>query len=172
MSYQKLLKCWVLNELHKKRPKALNRKHLFRSLKATKFFQSTELDWVEVGLQVRGGVLIRLRERRRGVVSFSLSSGFGPRSGLDGGRSRESSMTATTASRRRYEPHAAATPSTRPRESLRARECTPSFDTGRGGQKSRPQAHAREARPVREQPHDHLRRRLGDRAHDHRICET
>jgi hypothetical protein len=56
VSYQKLLKCWVLNELHKKRPKALNRKHLFRSLKATKFFQSTELDWVEVGLQVRGGV--------------------------------------------------------------------------------------------------------------------
>ena len=91
VSYQKLLKCWVLNELHKKRPKArtgvlasrsnekqrppstvargddpgaaprdhatppqaLNRKHLFRSLKATKFFQSTELDWVEVGLQVR-----------------------------------------------------------------------------------------------------------------------
>ncbi len=118
VSYQKLLKCWVLNELHKKRPKALNRKHLFRSLKATKFFQSTELDWVEVGLQVRGGVLIRLRERRRGVVSFSLSSGFGPRSGLDGGRSRESSTTATTTSRRRYEPHAAATPSTRPSESV------------------------------------------------------
>ena len=46
VSYQKLLKCWVLNELHKKKPKALNRKHLFRSLKATKFFQSTELDWV------------------------------------------------------------------------------------------------------------------------------
>ena len=56
VSYQKLLKCWVLNELHKKRPKALNRKHLFRSLKATKFFQSTELDWVEVGLQVSCGV--------------------------------------------------------------------------------------------------------------------
>ena len=71
VSYQKLLKCWVLNELHKKRPKALNRKHLFRSLKATKFFQSTELDWVEVGLQARGGVLIRLRARRRGVVSLS-----------------------------------------------------------------------------------------------------
>ena len=63
VSYQKLLKCWVLNELHKKRPKALNRKHLFRSLKATKFFQSTELDWVEVGLQARGGVLIRVHER-------------------------------------------------------------------------------------------------------------
>jgi len=25
---------------------------LFRSFKATKFFQSTKLDWVEVGLQV------------------------------------------------------------------------------------------------------------------------
>ena len=118
MSYQKLLKCWVLNELHKKRPKALNRKHLFRSLKATKFFQSTELDWVEVGLQVACGVLTRLRERRRGVVLFSNLSWFGPRSGLDGGRSRESSMTATTASRRRYEPHAAAAPSTRPSESV------------------------------------------------------
>ena len=53
--------------------------------------------------------------------------------------------------------HAAATPSTRPRESLRARECTPSFDTGRGGQKSRPQADARQARPVRQQPDHHLR---------------
>ena len=63
MSYQKLLKCWVLNELHKKKPKALNRKHLFRSLKATKFFQSTELDWVEVGLQVR--------ERRPFCVSMT-----------------------------------------------------------------------------------------------------
>ena len=62
VSYQKLLKCWVLNELHKKRPKALNRKHLFRSLKATKFFQSTELDWVEVGLQVCGGVLVSMRD--------------------------------------------------------------------------------------------------------------
>ena len=51
--------------------------------------------------------------------------------------------------------HAAATSSPRPRESLRARECTPSFDTGRGGQEGRPQAHAREARPVRQQP-DHL----------------
>ena len=75
VSYQKLLKCWVLNELHKKRPKALNRKHLFRSLKATKFFQSTELDWVEVGLQARGGVLLRLfREGRRGGVFFFILS--------------------------------------------------------------------------------------------------
>ena len=52
VSYQKLLKLWVLNELHRRKPKAMNKKYLFRSLKATKFFQQTELDWVEVGLQV------------------------------------------------------------------------------------------------------------------------
>ena len=98
VSYQKLLKCWVLNELHKKRPKALNRKHLFRSLKATKFFQSTELDWVEVGLQVSCGVLFRLRERRRGVVFLSNLSAFGPRSERTGEASR------TAVIRRRWTP--------------------------------------------------------------------
>jgi pre-mRNA-processing factor 8 len=39
VSYQKLLKNLVLNKL-------------FKALKATKFFQVTELDWVEAGLQV------------------------------------------------------------------------------------------------------------------------
>ncbi|CAN0218980.1 unnamed protein product, partial [Discosporangium mesarthrocarpum] len=39
VSYQKLLKCWVLNKLHHRPPKALNKKYLFKSLKATKFFQ-------------------------------------------------------------------------------------------------------------------------------------
>merc|ERR1719197_682661 len=52
VSYQKMLKVWVLNELHKRRPKAYNKKYLFKSLKRTKFFQQTELDWVEAGLQV------------------------------------------------------------------------------------------------------------------------
>jgi pre-mRNA-processing factor 8 len=32
--------------------KAMTKKNLFRQLKATKFFQTTKLDWVEVGLQV------------------------------------------------------------------------------------------------------------------------
>ena len=53
VSYQKLLKCWVLNELKRRKPKAYNKKYLFKSLKRTKFFQQTELDWVEAGLQVR-----------------------------------------------------------------------------------------------------------------------
>ncbi len=39
VSYQKLLKCWVLNQIHHRPPKALNKKFLFKSLKSTKFFQ-------------------------------------------------------------------------------------------------------------------------------------
>ena len=53
MSYQKLLKNWILNCLHSKPPRAQTRKSLFRTLRRTKFFQSTEIDWVEAGLQVR-----------------------------------------------------------------------------------------------------------------------
>ncbi|WAQ81207.1 hypothetical protein PtA15_1A547 [Puccinia triticina] len=52
VSYQKLLKNYVLNELHKRKPKPQSKKYLFRQLKNTKFFQTTRLDWVEVGLQV------------------------------------------------------------------------------------------------------------------------
>ncbi|KAG8802728.1 pre-mRNA-splicing factor 8 [Serendipita sp. 411] len=52
VSYQKLLKCYVLNELKHRPPKAMTKKSLFRQLKATKFFQITRLDWVEAGLQV------------------------------------------------------------------------------------------------------------------------
>ena len=54
VSYQKLLKMYVLNRLHHRHPKNMKKKSLFKALKATKFFQSTELDWVEVGLQVSG----------------------------------------------------------------------------------------------------------------------
>jgi pre-mRNA-processing factor 8 len=52
VSYQKLLKCYVLNELKSRPEKAMTKKNLFRQLKATKFFQMTRLDWVEAGLQV------------------------------------------------------------------------------------------------------------------------
>ena len=55
MSYQKLLKNYVLNILHHRPPKNIKKKYLLKALKATKFFQATELDWVEVGLQVVGG---------------------------------------------------------------------------------------------------------------------
>ncbi|KAG2116792.1 NUC071 domain-containing protein [Suillus clintonianus] len=52
VSHQKLLKCFVLNELKSRPEKAMTKKNLFRQLKATKFFQTTKLDWVEAGLQV------------------------------------------------------------------------------------------------------------------------
>jgi pre-mRNA-processing factor 8 len=50
VSYQKLLKCYVLNRIHHTQPKSLKKR--FKSFKETKFFQTTELDWVEAGLQV------------------------------------------------------------------------------------------------------------------------
>jgi len=52
VSYQKLLKYYVLNALKHRAPKPQKKRYLFRSFKATKFFQCTTLDWVEVGLQV------------------------------------------------------------------------------------------------------------------------
>ncbi len=52
VSYQKLLKQYVLNVLHHRKPKPMKKRNLFKTLKQTKFFQSTTLDWVEAGLQV------------------------------------------------------------------------------------------------------------------------
>ncbi|KAG6836461.1 hypothetical protein H0H93_007789 [Arthromyces matolae] len=52
VSYQKLLKCFVLNELKIRPEKGMSKKNLFRQLKATKFFQTKKLDWVEAGCQV------------------------------------------------------------------------------------------------------------------------
>ena len=60
VSYQKLLKLYVLNKLHQKPPKNMKKKSLFKALRATKFFQTTELDWVEAGLQVS----LQLDERK------------------------------------------------------------------------------------------------------------
>lgn len=74
VSYQKLLKMYILNKLHHRPPKNLKKKSLFRALRATKFFQTTELDWVEVGLQVR-----RRQSQRTllGVGGMSLGGGGG-----------------------------------------------------------------------------------------------
>ncbi|KAG2326430.1 hypothetical protein Bca52824_009158 [Brassica carinata] len=78
VSYQKLLKCYVLNELHHKPPKSQKKKHLFRSLAATKFFQSTELDWVEAGLQVcrQGHNMLNLLIHRKGLNYLHLDYNF------------------------------------------------------------------------------------------------
>ena len=78
VSYQKLLKCWVLNQLHHRPPKALNKKYLFKSLKATKFFQATQLDWVEAGLQVcrQGYNMLNLLIHRKNLNYLHLDYNF------------------------------------------------------------------------------------------------
>ncbi|KAJ0640031.1 putative PRO8NT domain, PROCN domain, pre-mRNA-processing-splicing factor 8 [Helianthus annuus] len=76
--YQKLLKYFVLNELHHKPPKAQKKKHLFRSLQATKFFQTTELDWAEAGLQVckQGYNMLNLLIHRKNLTYLHLDYNF------------------------------------------------------------------------------------------------
>jgi pre-mRNA-processing factor 8 len=78
VSYQKLLKYYVLNELKSKPGKAMSKKYLFRQLKATKFFQSTELDWVEAGLQVcrQGFNMLNLLIHRKNLNYLHLDYNF------------------------------------------------------------------------------------------------
>nr|CAG8489846.1 2781_t:CDS:10 [Entrophospora candida] len=78
VSYQKLIKCFVLNALKHRPPKALNKKYLFRNLKSTKFFQTTELDWVEAGLQVcrQGYNMLNLLIHRKNLNYLHLDYNF------------------------------------------------------------------------------------------------
>ena len=78
VSYQKLLKAWVLNQLHSRPAASKNKKYLFKSLKATKFFQCTELDWVEVGLQVcrQGHNMLSLLINRKQLNYLHLDYNF------------------------------------------------------------------------------------------------
>ena len=52
VSYQKLLKVYVQNRLDHRPPKPLRKRNLVRSFTQTKFFQKTNMDWVEAALQV------------------------------------------------------------------------------------------------------------------------
>ncbi|KAK4217406.1 pre-mRNA processing splicing factor 8 [Rhypophila decipiens] len=78
VSYQKLLKTYVLNELHKKRPKALQKQNLLGTLKQTKFFQQTTIDWVEAGLQVcrQGFNMLNLLIHRKNLTYLHLDYNF------------------------------------------------------------------------------------------------
>lgn len=78
VSYQKLLKCWVANELHRKPPKGENKKYLLKALKKTKFFQKTTLDWVEAGLQVcrQGYNMLNLLIHRKNLNYLHLDYNF------------------------------------------------------------------------------------------------
>ncbi|MEW5307804.1 MAG: hypothetical protein WDW36_010179 [Sanguina aurantia] len=78
VSYQKLLKNYILNTLHSRPAKHVKKKYLLRALKATKFFQATELDWVEVGLQVcrQGYNMLNLLIHRKNLNYLHLDYNF------------------------------------------------------------------------------------------------
>ncbi|KAF3051224.1 pre-mRNA-splicing factor 8 [Didymella keratinophila] len=78
VSYQKLLKSFVLNELHKKDPQAQSKQNLMRTLKGTKFFQQTKIDWVEAGLQVcrQGYNMLNLLIHRKNLTYLHLDYNF------------------------------------------------------------------------------------------------
>jgi len=78
VSYQKLLKCWVLNALHARKPRSQNRRDMFKIFNSTKFFQKTELDWVEAGLQVcrQGYNMLNLLIHRKNLNYLHLDYNF------------------------------------------------------------------------------------------------
>ena len=78
VSYQKLIKCWVLNTIHHKKPKAMNKRSLFKAFASTKFFQQTETDWVEIGLSVcrQGYNMLNLLIHRKNLNYLHLDYNF------------------------------------------------------------------------------------------------
>jgi pre-mRNA-processing factor 8 len=78
VSYQKLLKCYVLNALHNTPPKSIKRRNLFRTLAQTKFFHTTKIDWVEAGLQVcrQGYNMLNLLIHRKNLNYLHLDYNF------------------------------------------------------------------------------------------------
>lgn len=85
VSYQKLLKNYVLNELRnpegsKTGSKISNQRKvkLLKSLRNTKYFQETTIDWVEAGLQVcrQGFNMLNLLIHKRGLTYLHLDYNF------------------------------------------------------------------------------------------------
>ena len=78
VSYQKLLKCWVQNSLHHQAPKSKSKRSLFKKFAKTKFFQQTEIDWVEAGLQVcrQGYNMLNLLIHRKNLNYLHLDYNF------------------------------------------------------------------------------------------------
>ncbi|EKX72952.1 pre-mRNA splicing factor prp8 family member protein [Theileria equi strain WA] len=78
VSYQKLLKGWVISHLHAKKPKSMVKRRLFKVFRGTKFFQTTTLDWVEVGLQIcrQGYNMLNLLIHRKNLNYLHLDYNF------------------------------------------------------------------------------------------------
>jgi pre-mRNA-processing factor 8 len=64
--------------LHRKKPKPVKHRNLFKAFKKTKFFQCTETDWVEVGLQVcrQGYNMLNLLIHRKNLNYLHLDYNF------------------------------------------------------------------------------------------------
>ena len=81
ISYQKLLKNRVLNHLRhlkQKKAKRASRSTLLKKLKLTKYFQQTNIDWVEAGIQVcqQGFEMLNLLLHKRGLTYLHLDYNF------------------------------------------------------------------------------------------------
>lgn len=78
VSYQKLLKGYVLNELHTQDPSSQKKRDLLKSLGNTKYFQTTTIDWVEAGLQLckQGFTMLNLLIHRKGLTYLHLDYNF------------------------------------------------------------------------------------------------
>ncbi|KAI3402314.2 PRP8 [Candida oxycetoniae] len=81
ISYQKLLKNQVLNVLRKRKARLLSKSSkdtLIKSLKATKYFQETRIDWLEAGIQVcrQGFNMLNLLIHKRGLTYLHLDYNF------------------------------------------------------------------------------------------------
>ncbi|XP_049849432.1 pre-mRNA-processing-splicing factor 8-like [Schistocerca gregaria] len=78
VSYQKLLKGYILSKIHSKRPKTQSKRSLFKVFARTKYFQATELDWVEAGLQVcrQGYNMLNLLIHRKNLDYLHLDYNF------------------------------------------------------------------------------------------------
>ena len=64
--------------LQRKKPKPVKHRNLFKAFKKTKFFQNTETDWVEVGLQVycQGYNMLILLKHRKNLNYLHLDYNF------------------------------------------------------------------------------------------------
>ncbi|EAY02411.1 pre-mRNA processing 8 protein homolog PRP8 [Trichomonas vaginalis G3] len=79
VSYQKLLKNYVLNRSHHRKQYVVRRrKTITKIFKTTPYFQSTTLDWVEAGLQVvqQGYNMCNLLIKRHRLVFLHLDYNF------------------------------------------------------------------------------------------------
>ncbi|CCK70335.1 U4/U6-U5 snRNP complex subunit PRP8 KNAG_0E00670 [Huiozyma naganishii CBS 8797] len=81
VSYQKLLKNYVANELKEKKnshTKTKPKKKLLKQLRNTKYFQQTTVDWMEAALQLcrQGHNMLNLLIHRKGLTYLHLDYNF------------------------------------------------------------------------------------------------